>query len=196
MSEVKYIWDMPSVEIPAEFYSEITHAPFEKCSLCDKVFGKEEIYVVEKSFKRSKAQAEPELIFEYALCGDCQENLRAELSEKSLKNIAMYYQLYVDFGKRAKELLANKEKDLSKWISNCIITGKPIANEKEFTIGGMCYNGRMFFDTMPFALGEKAVYEMQEVLSKKTKDILDGFQKDIFPPEIREKLPDGRLILL
>ena len=196
MAELKYIWDMPSVEIPKEFYSEKTNAPFEKCSMCNKTFGSTEIYVVEKSFKRAKPYAEAELVFEYALCGECQARSRSELSEKSLKNIEMYFQLYVDFEKRTDELSKDENKDINKWVSNCIITGNSIDEQKEFTIAGMLYHDRLFFNSLPFALGEKAIYEMQELLSKKTKDILDGFQNEIFPPEIREKLPDGRLILL
>ena len=109
----------------------------------------------------------------------------------------MYYQLYVDFNKRSEEISSKEDgKSLNSWISKCIITGKAIEQEQEFTIGGLLYQNRLFLDAMPFALSEKAIYEMQEVLSKKTKEFLDGFQNDIFPPEIREKLPDGRLILL
>lgn len=195
MSELMYIWDLPSIEVPEVFYSETTGKAFKKCSLCDEVFFHESSYIVEKSFKRDNA-GNAELIFEYALCGNCQNNLKSELSEKSLKNIEMYYKLYVDFEKRSTELMSKTDSNMENWISKCIITGKPISEEKEYTIGGLFYMNKLVLDAMPMALSEKAIYEMQEVLSKKTKDFLDGFQNEIFPPEIREKLPDGRLILL
>ena len=44
--------------------------------------------------------------------------------------------------------------------------------------------------------GEKAINEMQDLISKKTKDFLDGFKDKIIPPEIRDKVPDDFLILM
>ncbi|MEN8122828.1 MAG: hypothetical protein ABFS35_20985 [Bacteroidota bacterium] len=196
MSEIKFIWDLPSIEIPAEFYSDKTGLMFRECSMCDHVYVEGDSYIIEKSFKRNKSNSKAELIFEYSLCHKCQENLKSELSVESLKNIQMYYQLYVDFKERSEKLSSSNNKNISNWISNCIITEKPIAEEEEFTIGGLFYDNKLVLDAMPFALSAKAIYEMQEILSKKTKDFLDGFQNEIFPPEIREKLPDGRLILL
>ncbi len=196
MPEIKFIWNLPSIEIPNVFYSEKTKLAFDKCNMCDYVFGEDDSYIIEKSFKRNKITKDAELIFEYALCHKCQENLKSELSEKSIQNIHMYYQLYVDFEKRTEKILAENNRNLDGWISKCIITGNPISEEEEFTIGGLFYNHKLVLDAMPFALSEKAIYEMQEILSKKTKEFLDGFQNEIFPPEIREKLPDGRLILL
>ncbi len=196
MSKLKFIWDLPTIEIPEKFYSEKTGGLFSECSLCENPLAEGDSYVIEKSYKRVKKNAKPELIFEYALCHRCQENLKSELSEKSIQNINMYYKLYVDFEKRTEKIMSNSNKSVDIWISNCIITGTPIEEEEEFTIGGLFYNHKLVLDAMPFALSSKAIYEMQEILSKKTKEFLDGFQNEIFPPEIREKLPDGRLILL
>ena len=194
MSKLKFIWDLPTIEIPEIFFSEKTGGLFYKCNMCDSQLS--DSYIIEKSYKRVKKNAKAELIFEYALCHKCQENLKSELSEKSIQNIHMYYQLYVDFEKRTEKLLSDNNKNPEDWISNCIITGKPIDEEEEFTVGAMFYDHKLVLDAMPFALSAKAIYEMQEILSKKTKEFLDGFQNEIFPPEIREKLPDGRLILL
>jgi len=181
MSELKFIWDLPSIKTPEIFFSEKTGMTFETCSMCDFVFGEANSYIVEKSFKRNKKTAKAELIFEYALCHKCQENLKSELSEKSIKNIHMYYQLYVDFNKRSDELLSENSKNLDNWISKCIITGKPIADEEEFTIGGLFYEHKLVLDAMPFALSEKAIYEMQEILSKKNQRIFRWLSKRNFP---------------
>ena len=196
MSHQKYIWDLPSIEIPPEFYSDKTGLKFAECSMCNHIFIEGDSYIIEKSFKRNKKTDKAELIFEYSLCHKCQENLKTELSEKSIQNIHMYYQLYVDFKKRSENILKADNKNLNNWISKCIITGKNIVDEKEFTIGGLFYDNKLVLDAMPFAISEKAIYEMQEILSKETKEFLDGFKNEIFPPKIREKIPNGRLILL
>lgn len=190
---------MPSIDIPELFYSEKTTEPFSECSLCGKILAAEDTYIIEKSFKRNKSTKQHELIYEYALCSNCQENMRTELSQESLKNIEMYYKLYVDFEKRYADIMESRavtDLNVDDWVSRCLITNKELAQEDEYTIGAQIHNGLLVFGAMPFALGKKAIYEMQEILSKTTKDILDGFQNEIFPPETREKLPDGRLILL
>jgi len=188
-------WNIPSIATPKLFYSEKTGQAFTECSMCGNKFTEYDTYIIEKAFKK-ELSGKHEMIFEYALCQNCMDNMRTELSDESLKNIEMYYKLYVDFEKRNEKLLSKSHFDLTDWISNCIITGNSIDQEEEFTVGGMIINNRLILNGMPFALGQKAMYEMQEVLSKKTKDFLDGFQKEIFPPDVREKIPDGSLIIL
>ncbi len=183
--------------VPKIFCAEKTGKEFENCSLCGNKFDVQSIYIVEKAFKKNRQSGKHELIFEYALCNKCQENMRQELSEESLKSIGMYYKLYVDFEKRYNKLIEKNPPDnLNDWISHCIITGKPISEQEEYTIGAQIYNNELIFSGLPFALGAKALEEMQELLSKKTKDFLDGFQKEIFPPDIREKIPDGSLVIM
>jgi hypothetical protein len=189
--------NIPTIEIPDEFYSSKTNKPIEECVLCGKkVLRDDEPYIIEKAFKNNEITKETELIFEYALCAECQQNTASELSEESLKSIKMYYDLYVDFEKRQAELKDTKDFKLSDWISHCIITGKPLKEYKEFQYGAMFFRDRLFLGNLPFAVGEKAMEEMQEILSKKTRDFLDGFKETIIPPGIRDKVPDDFLILM
>jgi hypothetical protein len=187
---------VPSIEVPKIFFSEKENRPFSKCSLCGSTLDEFEVYFVEKAFKKNIQNHQHELVFEYALCSSCLEETRTELSQESRKNIELYFKLYVDIEERNNKLLSKNHIDLNEWISECIITGKAIDDENEYVIGGAIIANRLILDGMPYALSEKAMLEMQELFSKKTKDFLDGFQKKVFPPDVRERIPDGSLIIL
>ncbi len=197
MSELEdNLINIPSIEVPKVFFSEKTNRPFNTCSMCGNGLNELELHFVEKAFGMPANSKEHELIFEYALCSECLESTREEISEESRKNIEMYFKLYVDVAERNKKLLSKNHIDLNSWIGNCIITGKPVLEEKEYIIGGAFLGNRMILNVMPYAMSEKAMFEIQELLSKKTKDFLDGFQKKVFPPDVRERVPDGSLIIL
>jgi hypothetical protein len=186
-----------SIDIPKIFYSSKDDKPIMHCAMCNQllVLGKEP-YIIEKAFKKDKITNQIEVIFEYALCNTCQKKSSKELSSQSVKNIQMYFDLYVDFEKRQKELLLPTKFEFSECIKNCIITNKPVSEYSEFQIGGSFFRNQLLLDNLPFAIGEKAIDELQEVLSKKTRDYLDGFKDRVLPVDIRDKVPDDFLILI
>lgn len=191
------MYNLPSIEIPEEFNSSKNNKPITNCVLCDKdVLNDEEPYIIEKAFKNNDITKETELVFEYALCGQCQQNTASELSKESLKSIKMYYDLYVNFEERQSQLTDTENFKLSEWINKCIITGKPLSESKEFQYGAMFLKDKMLLVNIPFAIGEKAINEMQELISEKTRNFLDGFKDKIIPPEIRDRVPDDFLVLM
>lgn len=191
------MWNFPSIEIPGEFYSSKSEKLIEECVLCGKnILVDSEPYIIEKAFRNNEITKETELIFEYALCAECQQITSSELSKDSLNNIKMYYDLYVDFEKRQTGLKDIKSFQLKDWISNCIITGAPLVESKEFQIGGLFLQNQLLLGNLPFAVGEKAINELQELISKKTRDFLDGFKEKIIPPGVSDKVPDDFLILM
>jgi hypothetical protein len=66
---------------------------------------------------------------------------------------------------------------------------------EEYQIAGQFWqNSMIVFDSFPFALGETAVNEIQELLSDKTRGFSDKFKDLILPPDVRDKIPDDRLV--
>ena len=64
----------------------------------------------------------------------------------------------------------------------------------EYQIAGQFYKKKMIvFDAFPFAVGETAINEIQEMLSEKTRDFSDKFKDLILPPDVREKIPNKRI---
>jgi hypothetical protein len=186
-----------SIEIPEIFYASQNKQPIAQCAICGTLLLKgNQPYMIEKAFKKNIYTEEDELIFEYALCMKCQQNASAELSKESIANIKMYFDLYVDFEERQMELLKPGEFKFDNCINNCIITKKPISEYNEYQIGGYFFRNHLLLDNLPFAIGEKAIEEIQEVISKKTRDFLGGFKDKILPVDIRGKVPDDFLILI
>lgn len=191
------MWNVPTIDIPDEFYSSKSNKPIEGCIMCGKeLLTDYEPYIIEKAFKKNDITKETELVFEYALCSECQQNMASELSKESLNNIKMYYELYVNFEERQQQFKDKENFKLSEWINKCLITGKPLSEYKEFQYGGMFLRNQMMLGNLPFAVGEKAINDMQELISEKTRNFLDGFKDKIIPPEVRDKVPDDFLILM
>jgi len=187
----------PPILIPNEFLSSKDNMPLGHCMLCGKnLLGDNLPYMIEKAFQRSLASKKFELVFEYALCSVCQRNATSELSKESFANIKMYFDLYVDFEKRQADLALFDKNKFTASIQNCIITNKPINEYNEYQIGGYFYRNQLLTNNLPFAIGGKAINELQEVISKKTRDFLDKFKDKVIPPSLRDKVPDDFLILI
>ena len=178
--------------IPKIFYSEETGGLHKTCIMCDDLILKyEHGYIIEKAFKRNEKSNKFDVIFEYALCTECQQSLSKEMSHKSMRNIQQYFLKY----KSNISGLNSSESDISKRLSNCMITNIDVNEMDEYQIAGQFYkNSMIVFDAFPFAVGEIAVNEIQEMLSEKTRGFSDKFKDLILPPDVRDKIPDDRLV--
>ncbi len=185
--------------IPEVFYSTKTNKPFSNCTKCNKElisYNDDILYIIEKAFKQNIKQKTKDLIFEYAMCVDCIEEMHKEMSKKSLKRIEMYFKLYVDFDKREKDLIEDCFDDVEPWISNCVITDTHISELEEYQIAAFCTNDDIIFTHLPFLLGEYALEEIQNLLSKKTKGFIDGFEKQLRPIELEGSTYKRKLIFI
>jgi len=185
-------------EIPEIFYSSKTKKAFKHCIMCEKSLLKNNTYyMIEKAFSQNVISGAKQIIFEYAICLDCHEKIAKDLSEESLKNLKMYFDLYVNFEERDASLLDKEDEVvIDNWISECIISKKPVAKMTEFQIAGAFYEDKIMYGSLPFAIGGAIADEMQELLSKKTKETLDGLKDLIYPPEIWDKIPEDKLIFV
>ena len=183
-----------SINIPKEFFSEKTGEKFTNCIYCGKSLDKSEHgYFIEKAYNNNPKTNETEIIFEYAICLDCIQETQNELSEKSLKNIQMYFKLYTKNKNIAEDDLLNTKKR----ITNCFITNKPVSSYKEYQIAGFFIDDCIIFtDLYPLSIGEYAIEEIQELISDKTRDYLDKFKDKVIPPSVREFVPDGRVVFI
>ena len=179
-------------DIPKIFYAGKTGEKHEICIMCDDlILEYEHGYIIEKAFKRNEKTNQFDVIFEYALCTECQQSLSKEMSEKSMRNIQKYFQHY----KSNISGLSSSEININKRLSNCMIKSIDVNEMNEYQIAGQFYKDKMIvFDAFPFAVGETAINEIQEMLSKKTKDFSDKFKDLILPPDVREKIPDKRIV--
>ena len=172
------------IPIPDAFWSFADEGPFEKCTACGKsLLDDGTLYLVEKAFKNS------EVVFEYALCIDCHLGLRDELFQKSLQLIGHYFDEHVNLVERREKLIQDFEAGPAPWIENCLITGKPIDECEEYQIMTLCDGRDLLFTYIPCMISGQAMEDIQQILSRKTRERLDAFVEDYLgvPPEA--KLP-------
>ena len=179
--------DFGKVPIPEEFWSFADGRPFRACVVCGEGLWADggRFYVVEKVY------SEGEVVFEYAVCFSCQRRLEAELSQQSVKLIAHYFDEHVDWAqiRGIGELSSSGGGAALSGLSRCLITGKRAFECKEYHILAVCFGENLL--ASPFLIGDEAVESIQKLVSRKTRERLDGFVEEFLglPPAVKNPLP-------
>jgi hypothetical protein len=184
-----------TTSIPSVFYDSSTGNPFAKCLSCSSNLFETNIpYIIEKAIKQFKEYEATDIIFEYAMCMNCYEEIASTMSESSKKNINAYYQAHVNFDKRRSEL----SDSVDEWISSCLIKGTQREMLSEYQIIGQFQGQHMLFYNLPVLIGDTAMDEMMQLLSNETLGEMGRF-KDRFlgvPPEWRDLFENKKFVLI
>ena len=135
-------------------------------------------YLVEKAFRKE------ETLFEYAMCFDCLQKMREQLSVQSRKLIENYFDEHVDFVERTQRLLKRYGSEIRPWIDTCMISGAPIASCEEHQIYGWFIDKDIVFTGMPYMLSGKVMDELLNLLSNETIGVLEDFSETLFGIDI------------
>lgn len=179
--------DFGKVLVPKEFWSFADGRPFRACVVCGESLLADggRFYVVEKAYNRG------EVVFEYAVCFSCQRRLEADLSQQSVKLIAHYFDEHVDWAqiRGIGELSSSGKVAALSGLSHCLVTGKRASECKEYHILAVCFGENLL--ESPFLIGDEAVESIQKLVSRKTRERLDGFVEEFLglPPAVRNPLP-------
>ena len=184
------------VPIPALFYQEAEKVPFTNCILCDREFDNDTMYVIEKAFQTYQPYKSRDLVFEYAICMDCYTELMESFSEESDRAIHNYVDARVDYRKRAAELKETPFQ-IDRWCSSCALSGKPVEEMSGYQFIGIFIGDRLVVSHSPLMFGVEAMEEIDELLSKQTRDMLGGFALEVMPqpPGFEKDLPTPALVL-
>jgi hypothetical protein len=183
-----------TMNIPEIFHHSESGKQHDRCVMCeDDLLTYEFGYVIEKAFQKNKTTGYFETIFEYALCKECQKKIAGEMSQESMLNIQRYF---IENALQ-NDTFSKLFKDVESRLKNCMVKGDSILDGEEYQIAGQFKKDQMILnDTFPFAIGETAILEIQDLLSTKTKGFMNKFKDLILPPEVRDKIPDNRFIFL
>jgi len=168
------------IDIPDIFKTSINRDYFKTCLICEKdLIEMQEEYLIEKIYSKGKVE------IEYAICIDCLQKERENLSEESLRKVNEFFESYEKKINDRNEFL-NGNTDFKKYISNCLISGLEINEEADYHIFAHCLGDKMLLGYFPYALHFEVIDYLQLLLSQKTKDELDNFRKKYFdlPPDI------------
>ncbi len=177
--------------IPKVFYHSDTKTPMTNCIDCDyDLMLGDRYYMIEKVYKRYEALDSVQVLFEYAICNQCYDKMKEGLSVESMFTLSNYMLNNTDLEGMQKRIEENP-RDAKKWLTHCMIKGTEVSDMNEFQIGACFKGNELVTDFMPpFVIGGAAMEEITELLSKETKDEMDGFMDDHFgiPPELRKDL--------
>jgi hypothetical protein len=182
------------IKIPELFYHSTIGTMHNTCVLCDDdLLSYEFGYVIEKAFLRNKATGYFETVFEYAICKECQQKLSGEMSQESLLNIQRYFIQNALQTEQFSDLFP----DADSRMKLCMVKGVPVSDMNEYQVGGQFKKDKMLVsDTFPYALGETAISEIQDLLSEKTKGFTNKFKELVLPPDVKNNVPENRFIFL
>lgn len=184
--------DLPEpdeTEIPKFFYPEASDEPFRNCVDCDC-----DLLTGVVPYSIQKVMVLNESVFEFAMCHNCMERMRTELSEET--QIAYQTFLYESGPQRLEELRNSTEGIvIEEWIQSCMVCEKQQDDCHRFTMFGMAIGERLPFAMMVCDECEK---KLGELTSKETRDRWDRFVEENFdsPPGIEIDSPFGQPILL
>jgi hypothetical protein len=171
------------IPVPEEFHSFEAGKPFNQCLACQKQLLEDgTLYFIEKAYQKD------EVLFEYAICLECREAMQKEISESSQERVNAYFGSKVDLVARRQSLIEKHRLDHRPWIDRCILTGKSLKQSRQHQIITLCDGGDMLFSYLPYMISGEAMRELTELLSKQTKDRLDGFVDEFLglPPGVRD----------
>lgn len=192
--------DNKQSDIPAVFYSSETGEPFTNCKVCDKYLLDDSTeYFIEKSYRKYKGYKAEDVVFEFAICAKCHEEMSNQLSKESRAAMQKYMTERVDFEERAVKTFLNSATNPDWWKENCAVTGEPITDLEEYQVVGNFMGANNRAGALPMVVGGKAMDEMAELLSNETLDFLDGFTQTYLgpPPEFEDLLkPRRRPVLI
>lgn len=186
------------MDIPPLLFDSETNGPIRFCKICGKdLIESNSDYLIQKSFRRFPEHRLDEVVFEFAICSECNRRMHNELSEESKKMMGKYMEEEFhasDPVKRMMMLSNEEEPNLRDLTDHCAVTGKPLDELEEYTIIAQGKGPRLVLGILPLTVSYQAQEDLNELLSQKTRDFLDGFTKEHFsgPPGIEELIGPRR----
>ncbi len=184
---------MQDQDIPREFFSFETDAPFERCIECNKYLLDEGTeYLVEKAIKNYEGYKAQDVIFDFAICMDCMHERSKEISQESALKIAEYFEKNIDPEKR----LILHERNSESALGKCMIKGTDINACSEYQICGYFKGRKMSEHNPPYLISGEVMEELMPLLSEQTIDEMNGFFNKHFSPDPSFFEPTPKLIFV
>ena len=170
MSEKDIFYVNEYIPVPPILHSVEKEGLFDKCIVCQRnLLDEDTRYLIEKGFRGER------VIFEYAICYGCRDQMAEGISLESRKKLGEMWNRKVDLKKRRRKLLKKSKTNIEPWIEYCILGGDRRDKVEAYQIYAECQGSDMLFSYHPYIIGELAIEELIKLLSKKTLDILGDF---------------------
>lgn len=185
-------------EIPSLFYSFPGDEPFKKCIECERNLMEDNCeYVIEKAIRNYTEYSTQDTIFDYAICMECATSINQKLSKESMLKIKQYFAENLNVENRERRII-EAAGDIMKLTNRCMIKDTEAKASGEFQIYAYCVGNKISLDNPPYMISGEVLDEVAEVISKQTRDILNGFFDSHFSPDpsLMAPLPDRPKVVL
>ena len=184
---------MKEEDIPSAFYSFETKTPFEHCIECEKYLLDEQTeYLIEKAVRNYPGYRATDTVFDYAICIDCAENLRKDISSESWSRMLQYFQEHID----VQERMEMSHRDPIVNLQNCLIKKTAIESCAEYQMFAHCKGTKLNMENPPYAISGEVIEEILPLLSTQTVDEMNGFFNKHFSPDPSFFEPTPKLLLV
>ena len=175
-----------SSSIPKEFFSFETGAPFTHCLECDALLDERTPYIIEKAVRNYPEYGTSDVIFDYALCMTCVENMRQKMSTASREAILAFFE---------DRIRSVNIHDFS--TEHCLVSSRSRKECEEYQLYAHCVGSNLSDDQPPYMISGAIIDEILPMLSMETREDLDGFFDRHFSPDpsLLEPVPSRPLIL-
>lgn len=184
-----------AAEIPPVFYSAGEESPFTSCTFCQKeLIISESHYFVEKAFKNYPEQGIQDIIFEYAICAECHQQMHSQLSQASRKAINAFFQKH-----KQPQILSEDESNYPEnYLRYCSLSNAKTTDLEEYQIIGEFQGSQILLSGLPIVLSGAMLDQVQELLSPETKEELDDFMDQItdLPPDLKKLFKEDKVFII
>jgi hypothetical protein len=167
---------------------------FDTCLVCKRTLLEDGThYVIEKAIRGE------EVIFEYAMCEDCWDQMDDEWSAESRERVEDYYEREgVNLFRRQRDLAKLTADAVDPWIDHCVVTGAPRRECSEYQLFAMCDGADLLLTYAPFMISGHVIDQIAEVLSSQTKGWLNDFIDEYLglPPELKDWAKERPLLVV
>lgn len=181
------------MKIPDKFNNSLEEKPFDHCKMCNKSLLEDNTeYLIEKAYRKFPDNNGEELLFEIAICMECAIKMRSELSKESIQNINRFF---------AEKTMERQQQIMEQGpsydpLNECLLSGKKMDAIQQYQIYAHCRNGELMIDRGYYMLSDDIIEQIQNLLSKKTREELERFSDENLgvPPELKHLFGKGDLI--
>ncbi|MEL6538203.1 MAG: hypothetical protein AAFQ98_22480 [Bacteroidota bacterium] len=181
--------------IPKLFHTFDAGAPFKECQVCNRdLIGYDKPYIIEKAIRRYPKFGTEDVVFEYAICMDCAEEQRQQMSTESMFRMEAYW---TERFNPAEHLQHSDSVPLEYLMDRCALTGERRSQMEEYQIAALCQGSSLVPGQPPYIVGGVAMEEIMDLMSNETMDQWNRFRDDFLgpSPEISDLLK-GRPVLI
>lgn len=174
------------VSIPDVLLDEDTGKAFGNCRMCNLDLQNPPVpYMVEKVIRFNQELSLREEIFGYAICLECAEEMKSQISKESMEVIQKFIAQNVDFQKRMEMIFYQQEDSLNEFLNTCMLSGKPVADASEYQMAALCNGKELIVGMWPYVIDSAIIGQLTELLSPETLGNMDDFYGQNFglPPE-------------